>query len=256
MLVSLGGRRAPSPRIHTPPAKEEVLNTGKNPVKFECMSVNAGVLSEQTVLSPLVSSAPANSALCARTTGQPSTPRSWASRGDAVTAPRGQLAAAPGEMKGCDRGHAASHCWQQRLTLPRAKPPVRRQRGEQGPGHLHLAQRELGKRETGRVDSRAANPISKSPRNYAETLQRHFVFKGKEKQGKLFVIHPPLVPSTACTHPPLALPLPSSQAADKLYRARQLLLTTPKPDFYASAPFAAEITSASQGPPAPRLYFQ
>lgn len=134
MLVSLGGRRAPGSRVHTPPAEEEVLNTEKNAVKFKCMSVNAGVLSEQTVLSPPVSSAPANSALCARTTGQPSAPHSWASRGDAVTAPRGQLAGTPGEMKGCDRGHAASHCWQQRLTLPPFPVPSPQCAGKGGSG--------------------------------------------------------------------------------------------------------------------------
>lgn len=98
--------------------------------------------------------------------------------------PWGQQAESPGEMKGRDRGPAARQCREQRLTPSPCQTPDVRAKGEQGPGHLHSAQQGLreGKmspEEQGGCRSRFKEALSLQ--DDAETLQRNFVFRGKEK---------------------------------------------------------------------------
>lgn len=47
------------------------------------------------------------------------------------------------------------------------------------------------------------------------------LFPEAKRNRQNFVIHHPPAQSTACSHPPLALPFPSSHAADKLYHRVQ-----------------------------------
>lgn len=117
-------------------------------------------------------------------------------------------AASPGEMKGCDRGPAASQCQEQGLTPSASDVWAKGGAGTKAPalGPAGTQGKRDGPRDQRGCRSRFKEALSLQ--DNAETLQRNFVFRGKEKRAKLFVIYHPPALSTACSHPPLALPLP------------------------------------------------
>lgn len=136
----------------------------------------------------------------------------------------GAAGSVPAETKGCDRGPAASQCREQGLTPSPCQAPDARAKAGAGTRAPALGPAETQGKRNGPGGQRGCRSRFKealSLQDDAETLQRNFVFKGKAKRAKLFVIHPPPALSTACSHPPLPLPLPSSQAADKLYHRVQ-----------------------------------
>lgn len=92
--------------------------------------------------------------------------------------------------------------------------------------------------------------------HFREPLRYNFVFGGREKRAKSVCHSSAPCAEHSGLQPSPALPLPSSHTAEKLHHRVQAADTTKTWDFHASAPSAAEITPASQGPPALQLYFQ
>lgn len=123
----------------------------------------------------------------------------------------------PREVKGCDQGPAANQCREQGLTPSPCQAPDAWAKGTRAPalGPAGTQGKKDGLR--GQRGCRSRFKEALSLHDDTETLQRNFVFRGKEKWAKLFVIHHPPALSTACSRPPLALPFPSSHSADKLY---------------------------------------